>query len=79
MIFFAFFDLYALNKKVSHIHTIEPTKTTFDILCKNVEEYKNVEKYNLAISSDNSSKPFITIGASSCNSFYETYNNNLGN
>ncbi len=76
---YGFFDLYALNKKVSHIHTIEPTKTTFDILCKNVEEYKNVEKYNLAISSDNSSKPFITIGASSCNSFYETYNNNAAN
>ena len=76
---YGFFDMYALNKGVSHIHTIEPTKTTFDILCKNLAEYKNVEKYNLAISSDNIPRTFITIGSSSCNSFYETYNNDRDN
>ena len=76
---YGFFDMYALNKGVSHIHTIEPTKTTFNILCKNLAKYKNVKKYNLAISSDNTPRTFITIGSSSCNSFYESYNNDRDN
>ena len=47
---YGFFDLYALNQKVSHIHTIEPTKTSFDILSKNLSGFKNIKKHNLAIS-----------------------------
>ena len=76
---YGFFDMYALNKGASYIHTIEPTKTTFDILCKNLGEYKNVEKYNLAISSSNTSREFIQIGSSSCNSFYDNFNNSANN
>ena len=76
---YGFFDMYALNQGVSHIHTIEPTKTTFDILCKNLGEYRNIEKHNLAISFDNNSREFITIGSSSCNSFYDNFNNSAKN
>ena len=76
---YGFFDMYALNRGASHIHTIEPTKTTFDVLCKNLKDYNNVKKHNLAISSDNKSREFIAIGSSSCNSFHENFNNNPAN
>ena len=76
---YGFFTMYALNKGASRVHIIEPTKTTFDVLCKNLKDYKNVNKYNLAISSDNENKELIAIGSSSCNSFHETYNNSPNN
>jgi len=76
---YGFFTMYALNKGASQVHTIEPTKTTFDVLCKNLKDYDNVKKYNLAISSDNESRELIAIGSSSCNSFHENFNNSPDN
>ena len=76
---YGFFTMYALNRGASQIHTIEPTKTTYDVLCKNLKDYNNVKKYNLAISSDNNSRELITIGSSSCNSFHENFNNSPDN
>ncbi len=76
---YGFFDMYALNKGASRIYTIEPTKTTFDVLCKNLADYPNVSKHNLAISSSNGSREFIQIGSSSCNSFYDNFNNSDNN
>ena len=76
---YGFFAMYALNKGASKIHSIEPTKTTFDILNKNLKEYENAKTYNLAISSDDTDREIIAIGSSSCNSFHENSNNNLDN
>jgi len=71
---YGFFDLYALDKKVSHIHVIEPTKTSFDVLSKNLRGFKNVRKHNLAISSDNEDRTFNVVGPSATCTFHENYN-----
>jgi FkbM family methyltransferase len=76
---YGFFDLYALNQKVSHIHTIEPTKTSFDILSKNLSGFKNIKKHNLAISSDNENRTFNLVGPSATCTFHENYNTSKEN
>lgn len=76
---YGFFDLYCLDKKVSHVYTLEPSKKTFNILCKNLKNRNNVTKLNMALSDSCGEKKFIQVGSSAVHSFYESYNTHESN
>ena len=71
---YGFFDLYCLDKNVSHVYTFEPSSKTFDILCKNLKNRNNVTKINMALSDKSEEKELIQLGSSAVHSFYESYN-----
>ncbi len=71
---FGFFSLYALGQGAKEVHVIEPSHENFKILCKNLKQFDNVKKYNLALDKDVGEKEFLLVGPSSTNSFYESYN-----
>jgi len=71
---YGFFSLYSLEQGADHVYSFEPTKTTFDVLCKNLRNYDNAKKFNFAISDENGEKEFFTLGPSSVNSFYDSFN-----
>ena len=76
---YGFFDVYCLKNNVSHVYTLEPSKKTFNILCKNLKKYDNVTKINMALSDKNGEKEFIHVGSSAVHSFYESYNTDESN
>ena len=64
---YGFFDLYCLDKKVSHVYTLEPSKKTFNVLCKNLRNRENVTKINMALSDKCGEKEFIQLSALNMN------------
>ena len=76
---YGFFDLYCLDNEVSHVYTFEPSRKTFDVLCKNLKNKNNVTKINMALSDKNEEKEFIHVGSSAVHSFYESFNTHESN
>lgn len=71
---YGFFDLYAVKNGAKKVYTFEPSKKTYDVLCKNLTGIDKVEKYNMAVSDTINGKEFLSLGSSSINSFYDSFN-----
>ena len=71
---YGFFGKFALDEGASLVHTIEPTKSTYDVLCKNLGKYRNVIKHNFAISDKEEYKTFKHLGPSATCTFYDEDN-----
>ena len=76
---YGFFDLYCLDNGASHVYAFEPSRKTFDVLCKNLKNKNNVTKINMALSDKNGEKEFIHVGSSAVHSFYESFNTHESN